>query len=429
MAFLDIKILKNMGFKKLGQNVLISEKASIYNPSSIEIGSNVRIDDFCILSPGEGGIVIGNHIHIGCQTTLIGVGKITLEDFSNISSKVSIYSSNDDYSGEWMTNPMVSPEFTNVNHEPVHIGKHVIIGSSSVILPGVSIGHGCSVGCLSLVKESIENGWIVGGVPCKKIKRRSTRINVLESDYLSSSQIVVSVAIPCYNFSQYIKECIQSIQCQITNFNFEIVVSDDFSNDNSLEILKELARDDSRIKIIENDSNLGTHLNIRNLFNSCSGKYIAFLDGDDYFTDVYKLQKQFDFLEANPEYSLHCTGYKRIDDQGNISPEEGLHCVPLKNDVVLEDLLDVNCITFGRMFKKIGGLVADWTHGLEFLDWAINFEILKYGKAKCEEWCSGIYRVSGRGVMTSKSPAEIQESNEKCKKTLQEEFRKYKNSK
>lgn len=423
MAFLSRDILENMGFKKLGLNVLISDKASIYRPSVIEIGNNVRIDDFCILSPGDEGIKIGNSIHIGCQSTLIGRGKITLEDFSNISSKVSIYSSNDDYSGDWMTNPMVPSNFTNVTDAPVTIGKHTIIGASSVILPGVTIGECCSIGSLSLVKESIEEGWIVAGSPVRKIKRRNLRLKEIEQDYLNSIKPDVSVAVSAYKFVNYIEQCIKSIQSQITNFNFEIVIADDHSQDGTKEILHRLSNEDPRIRIVESDQNIGAYKNIKRLFDSCSGRYIAFLDGDDYYIDDYKLQKQFDFLESNSDYVMHSTGYKMLGNDGFI-PDDSRHLIPIKSDVTLEDIKELNLITFGKMFRNIKGIIPEWSENLEFLDWCINFETLKYGKAKCEEWCSGVYRNNGSGMITSKSEEDIQLINSNIRKVLNKEYSK-----
>jgi galactoside O-acetyltransferase len=172
MAFLTEKELKKVGFKSYGNNVLISDKASIYSPETISIGSNVRIDDFCILSAGTEGIKIGNYIHIACYTSIIGAGKITLKDYCNISSRVAIYSSNDDYSGEWMTNPMVPSEYTNVKHGPVLIDRHVIIGAGSVILPHSHIKEGVSIGALSLVKADCEPNYIYAGNPLQKIKKK-----------------------------------------------------------------------------------------------------------------------------------------------------------------------------------------------------------------------------------------------------------------
>ncbi|MCK7228293.1 acyltransferase [Enterobacter asburiae] len=182
MCYYSPEDLSELGFKNLGENVLISKKTSIYNAAGITIGNNVRIDDFCILSAGVGGIIIGNNIHIGVYSSIIGSGKVELHDFSNISSKVAIYSSNDDYSGDFMTNPMVSSDFTNVTHRDVVIGKHVIIGSGSVVLPGVTLGEGVAIGALSLVKSDCKAFFIYAGSPAKCIKKRS--MGLLQHEFM-----------------------------------------------------------------------------------------------------------------------------------------------------------------------------------------------------------------------------------------------------
>ena len=81
MAFLTEEQIKAMGFRHVGENCLLSDKASYYNCNNIKIGNNVRIDDFCVLSAGMGGIEIGSHIHIAVYSSLIGAGKIVLKDF------------------------------------------------------------------------------------------------------------------------------------------------------------------------------------------------------------------------------------------------------------------------------------------------------------------------------------------------------------
>lgn len=169
-----------MGFARVGKNVRLSDKASYYNCVNIVIGDNVRIDDFCVLSAGIGGIEIGNYIHIAVHSLLIGSGKISLHDFSGISSRVSIYSSSDDYSGASMTNPMVPEEFTNVSHADVIIGRHVIIGAGSVLLPGVSLEEGVAIGALSLVTKNCKSFGIYSGVPAKRIKERKQNLLELE---------------------------------------------------------------------------------------------------------------------------------------------------------------------------------------------------------------------------------------------------------
>ncbi len=181
-----IKDIESIGFKSVGKNVLISDKSTIYNAKNIEIGDNVRIDDFCVISAGEGGIKIGNNVHIAVFCSLIGNGYINMNDFSGLSSRVSIYSSTDDYSGDFMTNPTINKEFTNVISGDVYIGKHVIIGSGSIVLPNVRINDYSSIGALSLVNKDINEFKVAVGIPAKEVKNRNKNIKNLEKEFLIS---------------------------------------------------------------------------------------------------------------------------------------------------------------------------------------------------------------------------------------------------
>ncbi|QDZ28850.1 acyltransferase [Noviherbaspirillum sp. UKPF54] len=172
--------LRSLGFHALGEHVCLSRKASIYGAAQISLGSHVRIDDFCILSAGDGGIVLGDYIHIGAYSSIIGRGRVILEDFANISSRVSIYSSNDDYSGRAMTNPTVPARFTAVRSAEVKICKHSIVGSGTVILPGVTIGEGVAVGALSLVNSDCSPFGVYAGTPAHRIKERLKNFLELE---------------------------------------------------------------------------------------------------------------------------------------------------------------------------------------------------------------------------------------------------------
>jgi galactoside O-acetyltransferase len=180
MALLSRQQLLEMGFAEVGDPVFISDKASFYGCSRIRLGHHVRIDDFAVLSAGEGGITIGNYIHIAVYSSLIGAGAIRIEDFANISSRVSVYSSSDDYSGETMTNPMVPDAYKAVQHAPVLIGRHVIIGAGTVILPGVTLQEGAAVGALSLVNQDCAAFGIYAGVPAVWCKARSKQLLAME---------------------------------------------------------------------------------------------------------------------------------------------------------------------------------------------------------------------------------------------------------
>lgn len=173
--FLSKEELNKIGFKSIGDNVLISDKAMIYSPQNIEIGNNVRIDDFCILSPST-SLKIGDYVHISCYASIIGGGEIVLEDFVSISGRVSIYSSNDDYTGLRMTNPMVPKEYSGVKHGPVLIRKHSIIGCGGVVLPNTILNEGVSVVALSLLNGEYEEFSVYSGVPAVKIRKRQKRL-------------------------------------------------------------------------------------------------------------------------------------------------------------------------------------------------------------------------------------------------------------
>ena len=185
-SFYNTKELKSLGFKKIGENVKISKKTSFYGISRISIGNNVRIDDFCVLSAGKGGIEIGNYVHIAIFSSLQGEGKITLEDFVGISSRVSIFSSNDDYFGEFMSNPTVPSKFTSVTNSPVTLKKHVLVGSGAVLLPGIIVNTGAVIGALSLVLKDCDEFFIYKGNPVKKLLKRSDMLLEIEKAFLST---------------------------------------------------------------------------------------------------------------------------------------------------------------------------------------------------------------------------------------------------
>lgn len=183
-SFYSREELKQLGFKQLGKNVLISRKASIYGAEKMSIGNNVRIDDFCILS---GKIVIGDFVHIAAYSALFGGSEgIELKNFSGLSSRCVIYASSDDYSGEFLTNPTIPDKYTNVINKKVVLEKHVIIGTGSSIMPGVIVGEGSAVGSMSLVNKPLQSWGIYCGVPCRKVKDRSMTLLDIEKEFIES---------------------------------------------------------------------------------------------------------------------------------------------------------------------------------------------------------------------------------------------------
>ncbi|WP_309499588.1 acyltransferase [Sulfurovum sp.] len=182
MAYYTEKQLEQMGFKYIGDNVKISDKASIYDCDQIEIGDNSRIDDFCVVS---GKVKIGRNVHIAPYCLLAGgeLG-ISMEDFSGLAYSVQIFTQSDDYSGKTMTNPTIPKQYKHETKKAIYIGKHSIVGAGSMIMPGVVLAEGTSVGAMSLVRKSTEPWGIYIGNPAKRLKNRKNDLLVLEKQYL-----------------------------------------------------------------------------------------------------------------------------------------------------------------------------------------------------------------------------------------------------
>jgi|SRR6185295_3977122 len=165
--YLTAPQITQLGFKHVGVAVRISDKASFYNAPNISISDGVRIDDYTIFSAGMGGIEIGKLVHVGCFTSLIGAGKIIIGDYTELSGRVSIYSSTNNFDSDSF---FIDGNRINIIEGDVKIGNRVVVGCSSIVLPNVSIGFGSRVGALSLVKNNIQHKQLWAGVPAKKIR-------------------------------------------------------------------------------------------------------------------------------------------------------------------------------------------------------------------------------------------------------------------
>lgn len=186
MAYLSKNKLEEMGFKFLGKNVKISDKASIYDAERIAIDDNSRIDDFCIVS---GNITIGKYVHVAPFCLLAGgEPSITMEDFSGLAYNVQVFSQSDDYSGSSLTNPTVNDKYKREHKKKVIIGRHVIVGASSIIFPGVELAEGCSVGAMTIVNKSTDPWGIYLGNPARRIKERKKDLLELEKQFLREGE-------------------------------------------------------------------------------------------------------------------------------------------------------------------------------------------------------------------------------------------------
>ena len=204
---------------------------------------------------------------------------------------------------------------------------------------------------------------------------------------------MVSVFMLVYNQEGFISQTLESILHQKTTFPFNIVIGEDCSTDHTRAIIegyKEQFPD--KIKVITSDHNVGLINNFIRTVNQCDGKYIAICDGDDFWTDEYKLQMQVDFLEQHPEYSLVYTRKLELMPDGSIV--ENKNVKPTTTD--FSDLIKNNYIpSVTALFKnKVNGnQPLKWLHKYPYGDWPLYLFILNDGsKIKFIDKATAVWR-------------------------------------
>lgn len=174
-----------------------------------------------------------------------------------------------------------------------------------------------------------------------------------------------------YNQERYIAQAIDSILMQKTNFNYQLVIGEDCSTDTTRKICESYAEQQpEKVKLIPAlNGNIGLINNYLRTIKACDGKYIAICDGDDYWIDENKLQKQVDFLDANPDIYIVGTNFKRLFSNGQF---ELVRKERLKPNYTFEDLIFKNLITSVTvMFKNIqkNDSIPDWIDRFPYGDW------------------------------------------------------------
>ena len=143
----------------------------IHDENNLSIGEHSQIDDFVFLNAGK-GCTIGRFVHISSFVSIIGGGLFFIDDFSGFSAGCRVITGSDDFTGSFMTNPTVPHEFTNYSISHVTIGKYVLIGTNTVIFPGITIGDGAIVGAGCFVRKNLNPWGIYVGDPLRKIGER-----------------------------------------------------------------------------------------------------------------------------------------------------------------------------------------------------------------------------------------------------------------
>jgi acetyltransferase-like isoleucine patch superfamily enzyme len=160
-----------LGFRQVGRNVLIYAGAKIIGAEFMSLGDNIIIDDFAFIY-AHAPTVIGSHVHIASFCSLLGGGELRIGDFCSLSSGVRVLTGTDDFLGGGLTNSTIPAEFRQVSRSFVHIGRHSMVGTNTVVLPGISVGEGCAIGAGSLVNRDLESWGIYVGSPAKRIRER-----------------------------------------------------------------------------------------------------------------------------------------------------------------------------------------------------------------------------------------------------------------
>lgn len=215
----------------------------------------------------------------------------------------------------------------------------------------------------------------------------------------------VSVCTITYNHAHYLEQAIDSVLMQQTTFQVEMVIGEDCSKDQTRQIAQRYAsRYPDRIRLITRDKNVGAQANFIETVRACTGAYVALLEGDDYWTDPHKLQRQADFLDFHPQYVGHSFNALIFEHESGDSRPFGL---PDARAYGLRDLLSTNYLpTCGVMFRH--GLMPDypeWFKTISAGDWTLHILHARLGDFWYDPVVMGRYRVHPLGAWSAKTAA------------------------
>ena len=223
------------------------------------------------------------------------------------------------------------------------------------------------------------------------------------------SGIKVSVAMITFNQEAYVEQAIESVLLQQFNFTIELVISDDYSSDNTRNILKKYKEKYPKIiNLLLPNFNQGMHLNFMNTLAACRGQYIALLEGDDYWTSNLKLQKQIDFLDHNINCSIcfHkvlCV-YEDNSSKSYSFPDKKYSSYTSLEDLFLGNFMSTCSVVYrNRLFEE----VPPWYFKLKVGDWPLHIFNAEHGSIGFIDETMGIYRIHQNGVWSMKKQADI----------------------
>ncbi|HEY9167875.1 MAG TPA: glycosyltransferase [Lutibacter sp.] len=220
-----------------------------------------------------------------------------------------------------------------------------------------------------------------------------------------NKNLKVSVCMITYGHEKYIEQAINGVLMQITDFEVELIVANDCSTDKTDDIIQNIIQNHPRaswIKYTKHDKNLGMMPNFIWALQQCQGKYIALCEGDDYWTDPLKLQKQVDFLEANLDYNICFHRVQLIHQEENQIGEDTItRYVPETIDS--DELAKGNCMHTPSVLLRNNFIIPNWFKKVPTGDWVLYMIALKDKKIKKIEEVMAVYRVNNNGVWSGKT--------------------------
>lgn len=209
------------------------------------------------------------------------------------------------------------------------------------------------------------------------------------------SQITVSIFMLTYNQENYIAQAMDSILMQETNFNYRLVIGEDCSTDNTRKICEQYAeKNPEKVKLLPALSkNIGLINNYLRTIKACDGKYIAICDGDDYWIDKGKLQKQVDFLEQNSDFYIVATNLKRLYSNGEMQDFKNNNNKPYYNfeDLIFDNLIASVTVLFNNIQKN--DTLPNWINKFPYGDWPTYLWTIKNkGKIHFLDDITAVYR-------------------------------------
>lgn len=218
----------------------------------------------------------------------------------------------------------------------------------------------------------------------------------------------ISVIVTAYNHERYISQCLESVLGQRGDFQLEVIIGDDCSTDNTHEIIEGFQLKYPKIiSVLPTEKNLGITSNLKRCLDSCSGEYIAICEGDDYWTDENKLQKQKDFLDIRKDCSMCFSAILLDYEEKNLTISHHAQSLLQKDAITIEDLIENNyignfscCMYRTDIVRKLPQAIYNLDFNTD--DWIFNMACSQFGKIGFIQEKMSVYRIHSRGAWSGK---------------------------